>query len=354
MTEEVHPRESRSRSPTTVAQYRLIYRRLEKMAKTDVGLTWDAAQGPEQVARLFRKHEADWQAATARLYRAAIIYVFDQIESHGDVGIQKARRVLLTSNSSEETVSRLREQVREQRRDAKRRRPRTATQKVKRFSRKDTEELLKQLAGSRSTWGRPAARWFIAGYLTGLRPGEWQTARMHVDERGGFQLLVKNAKNTNDRAHSEHRTLSLTRLRDDQLRIIRLHLITVHTYASTGHFQDLYDACRQLVRRKADAIWPKRSRHPSLYTARHMFAADAKAMFDQVIVAALMGHASAETAGQHYAPAWSGRGGLGVEPSQKDINAVLHRNPGFRRRSSNSAEDTRVEEFVSRRTPGSR
>jgi hypothetical protein len=57
-----------------------------------------------------------------------------------------------------------------------------------------------------------------------------------------------------------------------------------------------------------------------------MFAADIKGVFDHISVAAMMGHASIDTAGQHYAPAWSGRGGMAVEPSEQDVQAVTFLN----------------------------
>lgn len=344
MDENLREREVPSKSPATIAQYQNIYRRLEKRAEKETQCGTPVA--PAQIARLFVKYEATWQAATARLYRAAIIYVFERLQSRGALGIPEARAALLARSCDEETARRLREQLREERRDAKRRSPRTATQKVKRFSKQDAEKLLEDLLRARSRWGRLAARWFFVGSLTGLRPAEWKDVRIGTDERGQEVLLVRNAKSTNGRAHSEYRTLSLAGLSDNQRAAVLVHVGTVRSCTSAGQFERLYDACRQIVRRKADALWPRRARHPSLYTARHMFAADAKAMFDQVTVAALMGHASAETAGKHYAPAWSGRGGLGVEPSKKDIQAVMRRNPDFPRKPGKAAANTAMERLV--------
>ncbi len=344
MAANLRERQSLSKSPATIERYWSIYRSLEKRAAKETSKPGTPVAAI-QIARLFLRYEATWQAATARVYRAAIVYAFEQLEDEGDSAIPSARSVLLAEHPDEVTARRLQEQFREKRREAKRRSPRTASQKVKRFSKRDSKKLLEELLRSRGKWGCLAARWFFVGSLTGLRPSEWKNVRIGTDEKGQNVLLIRNAKNTNGRAHGEYRTLSLTGLSDHQRGAVLKHAAAVLSCASIGQFDRLYGACRQIVRRKADALWPQRARHPSLYTARHMFAADAKAMFDQVTVAALMGHASTASAGKHYAPAWSGRGGLGVEPSEKDIQAVMRRNPGFQK-SRKSATDTAAEQFV--------
>ncbi len=59
----------------------------------------------------------------------------------------------------------------------------------------------------------------------------------------------------------------------------------------------LQDRLRCVTRR----LWPRHKMYPSLYTARHMFAAAVKGSYSTVEVAAMMGHASSATATQHYA-----------------------------------------------------
>lgn len=61
----------------------------------------------------------------------------------------------------------------------------------------------------------------------------------------------------------------------------------------------------------------------TLYTARHQFSANAKSSdgLTRTEIAALMGHASIYTAGEHYGKRRSGRGRLGVPRSEAEVDA---------------------------------
>ena len=58
-----------------------------------------------------------------------------------------------------------------------------------------------------------------------------------------------------------------------------------------------------------------------------MFTANAKSVFGRIEVAALLGHASADTAKLHYAQRRLGSGVTGVRPIENDVAAVAKRNP---------------------------
>jgi len=89
-------------------------------------------------------------------------------------------------------------------------------------------------------------------------------------------------------------------------------------------YRDLYNGVRNLIRVQARQVFVGRKQYPTLYTARHCFAARAKTTYNREEVAALMGHASIATAGRHYAAAGFARGGrpLDVEPTFADVQAV--------------------------------
>jgi integrase len=76
-------------------------------------------------------------------------------------------------------------------------------------------------------------------------------------------------------------------------------------------------------------LWPpegRRTRWPTLYSLRHQIAADAKQSGgSKAEVAALMGHASDETAGRHYGRRVSGQRRLKVQPSAADVATVRPR-----------------------------
>jgi hypothetical protein len=56
-----------------------------------------------------------------------------------------------------------------------------------------------------------------------------------------------------------------------------------------------------------------------------MFAANAKSVSGRIEVAALLGHASADTAKLHYAQRRLGTGVTGVRPTENDVAALRHR-----------------------------
>jgi hypothetical protein len=280
----------------------------------------ELALSPWQIAATFREHEADWSQSTARLYRAALVFVF---EENGGAEVEDAKAILYHRDSDDEWRMQELERIRQARIARKRRGAlRTSAQKVKRFSREDVETLFAELRKSWSQWARPVEVWFAAGMITGLRPVEWMNAEIIATESGQPALFVKNAKHSNGRSHGPGRTLVLDKASEHEMSIIREQLKMIGAAKGIGQFEHHYTECRRLLNRVADRLWPKRLKHPTLYTARHIFSADAKSALGKIEVAALMSHSSTETAGTHYAPRWSGRGSVSVSPSNEDIENV--------------------------------
>lgn len=322
-----------SRSQSTLDLYDLIYARLQRGVRHAEGLDDEAIPTPGQVAVYFVRREAQWQAATARLYRAALVYTFERVDRAGNLtegqqlDLMRAHDLIYHRLYDEETSLRHREELRRVRRENRKKRPQTSTRKVKRFSKADASQLVSTLYGMQSRWGKVASCWFVAGSLTGLRPAEWQEARLVEEPDGRRLLVVSNAKNTNGRAHSPTRTIDVSGLKPAQWQVLMEHMKSVRLHLERGQFGKMYAECARCVRHTGKKLWPYRLKRPTLYTARHMFSADVKRSFDKAEVAALMGHASIDTAGQHYAPAWSGKGGLGVRPSEADVAAVKRLQP---------------------------
>ena len=154
------------------------------------------------------------------------------------------------------------------------------------------------------------------GILTGLRPREWEGASL--DEEG-LVLRVRNAKQTNGRANGTHRHLRLHRMTPDEQNAIRQ---MVDLVATSADFPLLYARVRKIIWRTAKRCWPRRTQRPSLYSARHQWAANAKRIYSKRVVAALAGHASVETAGIHYARRSRGESAHLPEPLEQDIAAV--------------------------------
>ena len=144
----------------------------------------------------------------------------------------------------------------------------------------------------------------------------------------GNCLVVQNAKATNGRAHSEERTLMISDVRE-------LHNIGALCLQLTStDFEKKRRHVARAIRRHAKRLWPSAEKLPSLYSARHGFSAEAKAVYSKEEVAALMGHASTNTAGRHYARRRIASGFFKVLPCIADVDAVISKKkkPGLGRR----------------------
>ena len=187
--------------------------------------------------------------------------------------------------------------------------PRTSAKKLKTFRHEDLMKLVESLVNAGELL---AAAWMRGGFVTGLRPCEWQRSRLV-----GNQLIVQNAKATNGRVHSNERIVLISDFRE-------LHNIDALCHQLAG--QDFEKKRRHVARaigKHAKTLWPRAKKLPTLYSARHGFSAEAKAIFSREEVAALMGHASIETAGRHYARRRIARGFLKVRPTSADVAAVI-------------------------------
>jgi hypothetical protein len=171
-------------------------------------------------------------------------------------------------------------------------------------------ELLRLLGELERADERLAAAWLRATYITGLRPSEWRHARL-----SGSVLIVRNGKASNGRANGEERSI-LVQLQSE------LKNIALLVYNLRINYDEHYRHTRYVIAAVAARLWPVREKRPSLYTARHMFSAEAKKTLSKADVAALMGHASDRTAGLHYARATSASGNFVVKPSARDVAAV--------------------------------
>jgi hypothetical protein len=298
----------------TQSFYRRVVARLERHAAKLLA-AGDMAEIPDRnvrVAIAYACLEPTVTEATARLYRAAILHLIEAEPGERDWDVLK---IIDPEPSASESD---RQDELRARRAQNLQTLRGAQQKAKWLSMADWTKLGEALGRSRSSWARPARHWITATLLTGLRPCEWRRAMLD-----GASLVVVNAKATNGRAHSQTRTIGLAKCDRTELAVVASFLDLVRSFGSDG-YKTLYDGVRDLICDVARETFPGRDRYPSLYTARHCFAARAKATYSKVEVAALMGHASTATAGRNYAPARHARGGrpLEAEPSANDIDAV--------------------------------
>lgn len=202
---------------------------------------------------------------------------------------------------------------------------RTSSGKVKLIRLDDLPTLCHAMIPTQDAQWKPrACLWLIAGMATGLRPIEWKTAEL-VDQTadGGFTIRVENAKNTNGRASGDTREIPVEP--GWMAEYAQKHMRNVSEWLESGNdFADYYRTCKDTLNREVRKLWPKApSRHYSLYSGRHQFCANLKmAGYTQDEIALLMGHASTETAKEHYGKRRSGHGGLTPKANVPSLSKI--------------------------------
>ncbi len=283
---------------TTAESYRARFAQLQARYLRQAGV-WDWDGFIEWLIHLL----STMRPATRRQYRAAVVFALRE---------QRMRAM-------EQLVARLRTPVQLSARLPRR----TSARKAKSMSKQDWVVLSAKLSQSPGRWHLLAERWLFWGMCTGLRPAEWQGASLAIDASHGygFALHVANAKHSQGRAHGIERILHL-RLDRDEIWALEQFMRLVQ-----AAYPQAYAGCRRAVSSTARSLWPKRELRPSLYTARHQFCADLKASgLLPPDIAALMGHASADTHQTHYGKRRCGRPeGIVVEPDECDVGRVLAR-----------------------------
>ena len=283
-----------SRTKTTESFYRSV-------AQSLLAGCPDWRQDPMQAVRHIESLRATraWSVSTWRIYRAALSWFL------AESGFPEAADLILHVAQGARRQGN----------------PRLAQKKQKSLPASDLLALDRDIAARRTRYADVARLWLWAGVLTGLRPGEWRETALSAD---GLTLIVRNAKHSNGRANGSHRHLHLDAMSpDERAAIARM----VDLSAATDNFTRLYHRVRKIVRESAKRCWPQRLRRPSLYSARHQWAANAKRVYSKRVVAALAGHASEATAGIHYARRQKGEPANLPQAEPQDLERVRRADP---------------------------
>lgn len=347
--------ETLTRTESTERHYGVVYAGLVKKARASAiekgkPLNEHELVEPGLVVDAFMEHRSSLTEHTDRQYKAALLHEFKTVghplstqnwfamERFLGIAFPETDALDYFKNNPledrEKWISKHKEMLAlRAAREDERRRARTkknnAGQKAKKIPNTDIAQLLTALSNSKSKYAADTALWFQAAYITGLRPSEWATAVMESKEIDGKSqkiLIVQNGKHTNKRSFGKTRTLILQDLDPVALNNVEFHLGSAQQEQSRGQFAAWYEACRNVLKLLARDLWKGRTTYPTLYTARHLFAANAKMKLTRKEVAALMGHGSEFTAGYHYARRSSSTGGMDVRPSDEDMNALTVRN----------------------------
>ncbi len=196
---------------------------------------------------------------------------------------------------------------------------RTSSTKAKSISSSDFHHLAVWLQNHGGRWDDLAGTWLYWSTVTGLRPVEWRNATLRANPTS-WALVVQNAKHTQGRAHGEDRTIYL------QVDVEEAHALQCFLDAVQRDYEKAYQGCRLALHRATKALWPRKTRYPTLYTGRHQFSANAKfSGLTPEQIAALMGHAVTNTHQTHYGKRRCGRGGLMAIADPGDVYRVLER-----------------------------
>ncbi len=271
----------------------------------------------QSLSRWLVSQKGNYRSSTYRQYRSALVF---WLESSCLDGCDEAIEML--SHDEQSTESSMKQSTR------------TSATKDKKFSDTDRFEVIEWLKLHPSKFSHALTVMLHIGGTVGLRPCEWQSASISRLPNAAFEIHIHNAKATNGRSNGPSRSLTMTCLNEEIGDVVEGFISLV----SQLQWNDLYTGCRKLLHKATRTLWPYRKKYPTLYSLRHQFAADAKsAGMTKVQVAALMGHASIDTATAHYGKKRVGRGSCSASPSQDDVNRLTNTH---NQDSSNSLEQS--------------
>lgn len=268
---------------STQLQYGRIVERFFKEYDRDTGRAW--TEDPVAFASWFGKRSGrgDWGRRTFWIYRAAVIRFMAENGPAEAMQVLRSIQVSLRKKGTE-----------------------TSSKKMKKLPEKEWQALADTLIRSDNPLDIVIYHWLDAGRYTGLRPCEWEHA--YLESGAQVSLVVANAKRSEVRANGVMRRVMFSPEHNQvEISAIRMFLRDIATLTGRGlSFRTLYTQCRKRLeyirRAKTTGIDPENGQGITLYSPRHQFAADMKASgLSKAQIAALMGHASEDSATIHYA-----------------------------------------------------
>lgn len=263
--------------------------------------------------------------ATWRQYKASLAWYLEHRKD-----LDQAHRLISVGNDGCKDVNKLPVENRN-----------TSSRKKKSVTEREEELIVQYLTDTSkdSFWSRPTLAFFKAIMATGLRPEEWQNSVLLTEPNPQFEfetypvLRVRNAKQTNGRAHGEYRHLMLDDLDVQDLLYVRLALQYANPKSNqgwttqegkAGSWHDYYDFLRAHLYRVTCKLFPTCGRRVTIYSCRHQFIANLKkAKFSKEDIAAIVGHSTDETATIHYGRAKYGRSKKGLpKPNPNEVKLI--------------------------------
>lgn len=292
---------------------------------------------------IFQKNR--WVSSTWRIYKGASIYYFKNLlKTHSNAGIPDTLRKLKLERSDRGVI--LCKKKSNARDKGESSNPRTSNNKFKSISSANKKKIFYELdkranraksAGTREI-ALLAKLWISASIIVGVRPQEWSESKLIGDAssykepespESVLRLVVKNSKykEGGSRTFGAERTLIMTELnQQDMESVVDFYVLLNKVVAQrTGGFSKVYESVRGVLWSANSKAFSASQKYITLYSARHQFVSNRKAMGEHpIILAALLGHASVQTAMETYGLRRVGKRGYSkVNPSSEDVDKVI-------------------------------
>jgi hypothetical protein len=143
--------------------------------------------------------------------------------------------------------------------------------------------------------------WLDADINTGLRPMEWALTWL---ERRRFKhgeciwLHVVSAKAADGRG--TYRTLDISEFTADTVGAVERTVERSRDWVITGRSSQRQGEVSRLFRQTCRELFPRMTKHYTLYSLRHQFIANMKTIYSREELAAMVGQISTETQVDHY------------------------------------------------------
>ena len=259
---------------------------------------------PTELARGLIARRTELAPSSFRQNRAAITFMMNET-AKGQPTLDPQTRAVIALLKDVEPVDRPDDGV-----------PRTSAQKLKRLD-DDLDRISHFALATTSPNASTLVDCLTVGSLTGARLVEWPTAKFGPSNHPDYawQLTLTNGKQGNGRAHGETRVLRWEWLPEELVSQTKAWIFAAREAAANGSYGTLISTLESLMRRVTKLLFPRRKRRPTLSSARHAatarwkmnYVVSARSEEDRelglAIVAALLGHATDETATRHYARA---------------------------------------------------
>ena len=209
-------------------------------------------------------------------------------------------------------------------------RSRTTARRMKKFPEEDFAKVIEWLETARRIHISNAMIFFLkASILTGLRPHEWQYSRLYetADSRGRQRIIlaVPNSKHSNGRATGDARLIDVTDFDGEDIEVIKKNLFVCERWRDKWLAKERNMA--NVMKQINMELWPRRKKVYMLYSCRHQAIANFKRVYDRETIAAIVGHGSNNTAGEHYGRRKVGSSSVRSlpKPVEGELNMALRR-----------------------------